>query len=333
MKRILIAIGAALFGILVLAAGRAFAQGGSGGAFPAQTDLFNDAVMLARVLPLFIALGIGFGIWQGKTSLRQPKSSPDSPVVIRHDFGTVVSHWVNVLGFIGALVTGAIILRWLQRPEEMRSIFVIHYVAASLVVFAIASHVTQHAVTGGFGLLPRSFKEVTEGLGELAEYAGIFGPTGAAFRINLPRAIRETFAETFRSFGIVPPKRLGKYLPAEKAFSYVPWAIIVGVMVITGLIKSFRYLYPIPPTFIAQVSFLHDVFAYVSVAMLVIHLAAVSVAPRNWPLLGSMFTMKVSRKHVQQWHQLWFKELTAREQPAPSQVQVADKSPVQSAAE
>lgn len=314
MKRILVAVCAAIFGALVISMNSALAQGGSGGGFPPQTDLFNDAVLLARGLPFVAALGIGFGVWQGKLSMRQPKSAPNSPVVIRHDLSTVISHWANAIGFIGGMITGAIALRWLQRPDEMRAIFAIHYVAASLVVFAVFSHLAQHAVTGGAGLLPRSFKEVREGLGELVEYAGIFGPSGAAFGIRLPKVIRDSLAETFRAFGIAPPKRLGKYLPAEKAFSYVPWAIIVAVIVVTGLVKSFRYLYPIPPTLIAQVTFVHDVFAVAAIVMLVIHLAAVSLAPRNWPLLISMFTMRVSRQHVQQWHPIWFKELSAREQ-------------------
>ncbi len=313
MKRIVISIGAAVFGVMMFATQGAFAQSGTAGGFPAQTDLFNDAVLLARVLPFAIALGIGFGIWQGKRSMRELKSSPDLDVVIRHDLGTVVSHWVNAIGFIGAMLTGAIVLRWLQRPDEMRDIFAIHYIAAALVSFAVSSHLAQHTVTGGMGLLPRSFKDLREGVGELAEYAGIFGPAGAAFRIKVPKVIRETFAETFRAFYMAPPKRLGKYLPAEKTFSYLPWMIIVGVMVVTGLIKSFRYLYPIPPTFIAGVTTVHDLFAYLSVAMLVLHLLAVSVAPRNWPLFGSMFTTRVSRKHVQQWHPLWFRELQARE--------------------
>ncbi len=333
MKRILIATCAAAFGVLALAMNNAFAQGGTVGGFPPQSDLFNDAVMLARVLPLAAALGIGFGVWQGKLSLRQPKSSPNWPFVIRHDFGTVLSHWINAIGFVGGIITGAIVLRWLQRPDEMRGVFAIHYVAASMVVFGISSHLSQHAVTGGTGLLPRTFKDVREGLGELVEYAGIFGPAGAAFRVKLPKIIRETFSETFRSFGLTPPKKLGKYLPAEKSFSYVPWAIIVAVMIVTGLIKSFRYLYPIPPTFIASVTSVHDLFAYLSLGMLVIHLAAVSLAPRNWPLLGSMFTMRVSRKHVQQWHPLWFQELTAREQASASQPQAEQRAPAQATAE
>jgi cytochrome b subunit of formate dehydrogenase len=317
VKRVLIAIGSATFGVFAVTFGTAFAQGGTPNGFPPQTNLYNDAVLLARVLPLLIALGIGFGIWQAKASLRQPKSTPGSATVIRHDIGAVIAHWTNGVGFIIGMITGVIVLRWLPRPDEMRMIFAIHYIGSSLVVFGVASHLTQNGITGGMGLLPRSFKDLRDGISDLLEQAGLYGPTGAVFGINIPKVIRETLAETAGAFGFKRPKRLGKYLPAEKVFSYTPWAIIITVIVVTGLIKSFRYLYPIPPTFIAQVSFLHDVFAYASIAMLGIHLIAVLLVPHHWPLLISMFTTRLSRKFVQQFHPLWEKELVAREQGKP----------------
>ena len=55
------------------------------------------------------------------------------------------------------------------------------------------------------------------------------------------------------------------------------------VRVVTGLIKSLRYLYPVPPTFVAGVTTVHDLFAYLAVAMLVLHLLAARSAARSWP--------------------------------------------------
>jgi hypothetical protein len=89
-------------------------------------------------------------------------------------------------------------------------------------------------------------------------------------------------------------------------------------MVITGLIKSFRYLYPIPPTFIATVTTLHDLSAYASVVMLVIHLGAVLLIPRHWPLVVSIFTTRIPRQFVEKYHPLWFEDLVAQEQGASS---------------
>lgn len=309
MRRIFTLISPIAFGLLFVTASTVFAQGGTTEGFPPQTTLFNDAVLFARALPFFIALGIAFGVWQAKVSLRQPIYSPGSPVVTRHDLGTVIAHWVNASGFILGLGTGAIVLRWLQRPDEIRGIFLIHYAGAGLMVFAVSSHLAEHGVTGGRGLIPRSLKEVREGLGEIVEYSGIFGPSGAAFGINWPKSLRQALAEIFVAFGIKPPKRLDKYLSAEKSFSYVPWAIIVGVIVLTGLVKAFRYLYPIPAPFVAWMSFFHDLFTGIAVVMFAIHLSAVLLVPRNWALLKSMFTTKIPLEYVKTRHPIWYEKL------------------------
>ncbi len=126
MRRIFTAMLGAVFGVLVVALGTAFAQGGTPGGFPPETGLYDDAVLLARTLPFVAALAIAFGVWLGKTTMRQPKSSPNSTVVTRHDVGAVTAHWTNGIGFIGGLITGLIILRWLPRPDSVRDVFIIH---------------------------------------------------------------------------------------------------------------------------------------------------------------------------------------------------------------
>ncbi len=314
MKRWLVAICSTLIGLYLVTYGTAFAQGGEPAGLPPQSVLYEDAFLLARVLPLIAALGIGFGIWQAKASLRQPKSTPGSSTVIRHDVGAVITHWTNGIGFMIGMVTGLVVLRQLPRPDEMRMLFAVHYIAAGFAVFGVAGHLAQNIITGGAGLIPRSFKDVTAGMSDLMEQAGIFGPTGAVFGINLPRGLRDTLKITVNAFGFQQPKRVGKYLPAEKVFSYTPWAIIVTVMIVTGVIKTLRYLYPMPPDFIAQVSLVHDVFAYASVVMLGIHLVAVLLVPHHWPLLGSMITTRISRQFVQKFHPAWEKQLVAQEQ-------------------
>jgi cytochrome b subunit of formate dehydrogenase len=314
MKRITLISSTLVFGAFVMFTSIAFAQGGVGGGFPPPSEFLSDAILLARAVPFVALFGIAFGVWQAKFNKRIPKSLPNSPSVIRHDFGSVVAHWTNGLGFIVGMLTGAIVLKWIQSPGDLRLIFQLHYVGSGLVVFGVVSHLAQHIVAGGFGLIPRSFRDIREGLAEVIEYSGVFGPAGAAFGIAIPKVIRQPIAEILISFGIQPPKRMNKYLPAEKVFSYMPWLIIVTVMVFTGLVKTFRYLYPISPEFVAQMTWWHDLFMSLSIFMLAIHIAAVTCAPRNWPLLVSMFTMKVSRKHVEKWHPDWFKQLTAAEQ-------------------
>jgi cytochrome b subunit of formate dehydrogenase len=306
-------LAAAAIGILVFAANSAFAQGGTPGGFPQQTDLYNDALTLARAIPIILALGIGFGIWEGKRSMRERKSSPDSPSVIRHDIGTVIAHWANGIGFMIGMITGAMVLRWVQRPDEMRIVFAIHYIGSSLVVFAVGSHLAQNFVTGGFGLIPRSLRDPIYALSELIEYTGVFGPSGAALGISWPKALRQPFAGIIASFGLVPPRKIGKFLPAEKVASYTPWAIIISVMLVTGLVKALRYEYYIPPDFVAQMSTIHDLFTIVAIAMLGIHLCAVLLVPRHWPLVVSIFTTRIPRAFVAKWHPLWLQQLEAAE--------------------
>lgn len=313
MKRLLFIFGFVGLGLFVGVV-TAFAQGGTtGDGFPPQSALYADAVLLARLLPFVIALGIGFGVWQAKVRSNESKSSPSSPSVIRHDWGSVIAHWTTTAGFSLGTITGFMVLRWLPYPTDVRFIFAVHYIGSGLVIFGVAGHLAQQAIAGGSGLIPRRFSDIMEAMGVLTEYAGFYGPHGAAFRLNLPKGLRQTFAQTFRSFGIRPPKQLGKYLPAEKVLSYVPWAIVVGVMVVTGLIKSLRFLYPIPPTFIATMTTLHDLSAYASVAMFVVHLAALLLVPHHWPLVISMFTTLIPRKYVEQYLPLWYAELVAKE--------------------
>ncbi|MBI3536100.1 MAG: cytochrome b/b6 domain-containing protein [Chloroflexi bacterium] len=320
MKRILIFFSVIVIISLFMPVGNALAQDGTPGGFPPPTDLYNDAVLLARFIPFLVAIGFGFGIWQAKINSRRV-TAPDSPTITRHDLGTVIAHWSNAIGFMTGMLTGAIVLRWLPRPDEMRGIFQIHYIAAGLALFGLASHLAQNIVSGGAGLLPRSLREVREGIAEIIGYSGIFGTELAVFGIKLPKGLRKPLAEIFVAFGIAPPKRLGKFLPAEKVFSYLPWAIIVSVIVVTGLIKSVRYLFAIPPSFVATMTTLHDLFSIAAIVMLALHLSAVLLVPHNWPLLISMFTTRIKTDFVQAHHPLWYEKLrggSARQAAAPT---------------
>jgi len=311
--RIPAAVSAALFGLTVMTVSIAFAQGG--GFLPEQSVLYDDAATLARLITAVLAISMLAGIFFGRRSTaRKPEPVGDS--VVRHDVGGVMSHWVNTVGFVLGMITGAVALRWISRPDDMRIVWQLHFVGSGLVVFAVGSHIAENVIAGGFGLCPRSFTDVLHGLGETLEYAGIWGPDGAVFHLPLPKAIREPLAETFESFAINPPKRAGKYLAAERVLSYTPWAIIIGVMLVTGSLKAFRYIMPIAPDWVAQASKLHDIFTIVAIVMLGIHLSALFLVPRHWPLVVSMFTTRISTKYVEKYHPLWLKDLQTQAQQA-----------------
>ena len=230
--------------------------------------------------------------------------------VQRHDLSTVIAHWTNAIGVILALITGIIVLRWIDYRPDLRLVFIIHYVGAALILFGIFNHLSRHIVSGGTGLIPKSFSVLRDLIGELFEYAGIFGPKEAVLRIPWPRAVRQPIAKYVRALLGYKEGRTDKYLATEQLLSYPLWAILMGVIVVTGLIKLLKYIYVIPGSVVTTVTALHDLATIAISAMLIFHLLPLLLVPANWPLLGSMFKTTVSRKYVEWRHPVWHKKLT-----------------------
>jgi cytochrome b subunit of formate dehydrogenase len=164
-------------------------------------------------------------------------------------------------------------------------------------------------------------------IGELLEYAGLFGPRGAVLRISWPKAIRLPIARYVRALLGYKESEIGKYLATEKTLSYPPWAILIGLITVTGLIKVMRYVYPMPSAFIASVTALHDLTAIGIGLMLVIHLLPLLFVPANWPLLLSMFRTTVPRRYAEERHPAWYKELEARQKAPAAQKGVEAATP------
>lgn len=284
----------------------------SGEGWPSQTALFNDAFFLARAVPFLIALAIVVGIVQARAAAREGGDAIIGEQVRRHDTGTILAHWVNVVGVFLCLVTGAMVLRWVDRGAALRQVFIIHYFGAALILFAIFNHLTRHGVSGGAGLIPKKLSVIRDAVGELLEYAGLFGPEGAVLRISWPKFIRQPVAKYVRALLGYKPYSNDKFLPSEQVFSYAPWALWLSLIVITGLIKVLKYLYAIPGSLVATATAVHDVVAIIIGVSIIIHLLPLLLVPANWPLLLSMFKTTVPRKYVEERHPGWYKELQAR---------------------
>lgn len=295
--------------------GAAGAQPPSQDGWPPQTTLFNDALFLARVVPFLIALGIMVGVVQAREAARRGGDAILGDQVRRHDTGTIIAHWMNAFGLILGFVTGAMILRWTGRAIELRMAFILHYVGAALALFALFNHLTRHGVSGGTGLIPKRLGVIRDLIGELLEYTGLFGPEGAALRIRWPKAIRQPIARYARALLGYRPHEHGKYLATEQTLSYPPWAILIGLITVTGLIKVLRYIYEIPSNIVATATTIHDLTAVAIGVMLVIHLLPLLLVPANWPLLLSMFRTTVPRKYVEERHPIWYKALRGKKAP------------------
>lgn len=290
----------------------ACAQSTSGAGWPPQSSLFNDALFMARAAPFIIAAGIVVGIIQARAAARTGGDAIVGELVRRHDTGTILAHWLNVVGVFTSLVTGAMVLRWVDRGVDLRLAFIIHFVGGSLILFAIFNHLTRHGVAGGTAMIPKSWRVIRDVIGELLEYAGLYGPKWAALHLPIPKSIRVPVARYVGALLGYKPAQAGKYLPTEQLLSYLPWAIWLGLIVVTGLIKVMRYVYPMPSTFIATVTAIHDLTALIIGVSIIIHLLPLLLVPANWPLLLSMFKTTVPRKYAEERHPVWYQELLAK---------------------
>ncbi|MBI2888027.1 MAG: cytochrome b/b6 domain-containing protein [Chloroflexi bacterium] len=260
----------------------------------------------ARVLPFIVAVGVLVALWQ---RLKGP--SPERVLdgqVLRHERTVVVTHWINTVGMALGLVSAAFLLRWLERSLSLSDIYLLHYAASALVVFVVAHHVTYHGVSGGRGLLPRSRAEVKQALAELLGYVGVFARQRAVLGVPLPTGVRRVIQRPLQRWGIIPRDE-DKYLATEKVLSYPVWAVLVGLLVVTGFLKGMRYLWPIPGPLLQAASFLHDGATVWVLVWLVAHVAPVVLVPRNLPLLRSMVTGRISVEYVQQFLPLWHQRL------------------------
>jgi cytochrome b subunit of formate dehydrogenase len=306
--------GLALFALLswLFLIGAAARQDSAPEGWPPQTALFNDARFLALAIPFLVALGIVVGIVQARAAARGGGDAILGEQVRRHDTPTILTHWINAFGLIACFVTGAMVLRWTERVIELRLLFVIHLLGAGFMVFAIFNHLARHGVSGGTGLIPKRLSVIRDLIGELLEYAGLFGPEEAALRLPWPKALRQPIAKYARALLGYKPTDHGKYLATEQILSYPPWSILVTLIVVTGLIKVLKYVYAVPGSLVAWATAIHDLTAIAIGVMLIIHLLPLLFVPANWPLLLSMFRTTVPRKYVEKRHPVWYRELQAR---------------------
>lgn len=288
--------------------GRVAAQdpGRNPGSMP-QNALFRTSHLFAQALLFIIGLGIFAGLYRVRTESEKRATGSSDGAVRRHSWSDVGLHWLNAVGFLIGLGTAAMLLRWVDRVLDLQLIYVLHYVGAAFIAYAFFNVVTHSLVGGHTGLLP-GLRDVPDAVGELVGYLGVFGEPGV-FGIRFPRLISAPITRLLAIFGIRKPKEVGKYLATEKVLSLPIWAILAGLILISGLVKTLRYAWPIPTEIVALATWVHDLTSIAIVVWLVAHVAPTTLIPRNWPLLKSMFITKVPEEYVKAHHPAWYEEL------------------------
>jgi cytochrome b subunit of formate dehydrogenase len=242
------------------------------GAQPWSNELSDNFVFI-KALPFVLAFGVAIGLVMARTYGAKVRSDG---AVRRWSPGTVFGHWLLTLGFVLALPTGM----WqylggildVNLPIPLYLFYRVHYIGASIVLFAVAAFVSYLWMTGDRSLLvPR---------GQWARHL-----LGLAY--ELPPRIRGPYAKLLRIDLSQPRPPAGKFTFYEKVVEFPSWSIVLVLITITGLIKAARYLIPVPGLVLWLASTLHVAAMVVIVIKLLDHLRY--TFPR-WPLMASMAT-------------------------------------------
>lgn len=239
--------------------------------------LFSSA---AWAVPAAAAIGVIVG------AIRAPSSAP---VVVgarirRHDAGTFFDHWSVTLSSLLLIVTGILLgnlfnRRVFEGVEPVGLSMNLHFFGALLFVFVAFQHPTYYLVRAARrDILPAP--------------------------ADIPKAVAHYAATLARRSA----PREGKYMASAK-LAYLAWGVVIAGLTITGTVKVAAHVWKdIAPSVMQAMTWLHDVFGLLAVALLVVHLAVVFL-PSSWPLLRSMFTGFVPAEYVREHHADWHDEL------------------------
>jgi cytochrome b subunit of formate dehydrogenase len=293
-RTILLAAGIALF---VVGVAVSYAEWGSG--TQPWGQLLTDNFLFARSLPFTIALGIVAGFWRAST-WGSGTNVQNAGAVRRFAPSTVWLHGLAGLALITLLVTGG--WQYLKgllaadSPVYMGTVYRIHYVAASLLIFVSVVFITDWLRRGEDALTVKRGQQIRSLRGlanELPRPLKAF--VGYVLGLDLRRA----------------PPPTDQFTYYERTFSFPTWELAIALIVITGVIKAMRYVYPIPGDVLYWVSAIH-VGAGVLLGMKLLDHLRYVLAPSRWPLMVSMATGWVPAAYVQRFHKAWYAEVTSR---------------------
>lgn len=287
-----------------------FASGIPPATWTSDQPLFPLVVDGSRILILLTALGIVLGIGAALL-LRYGRDRIVDGEVVRYSGYERLVHWALALGFVIDFATAAWLLRWLwldSTVENRPILYLLHFVGAGLIVFAAASLATSSRLRGQNALFPR-LRDVGPAVARLFGYLGIYGEPGIlGLRLRM-----DWLARALAAIGVKPAAREGKFLAVEKVFSFTPLAVLVLIVVVTGLIKSARYFFVIPGDVLYWTTWVHDLTTWLTLVVVGVHLAAIFLVPRNWPGIRAMVRGRLPLRIVEEEFPAWADELRQRE--------------------
>jgi cytochrome b subunit of formate dehydrogenase len=224
--------------------------------------------------------------------------------VVRHGWIELAGHWAIALSGLLLLLSGMFELPMAARykitaipgfgwsGDFIISLY-IHYVASVVFIAAAFFHLAYHGLLRDWGLLPRK------------------GDMKASIDV----------VKSFFGFGEEPP--FDKYLP-EQRLAYLGTAVIIGVLVLTGLIKTYKNVYApdLSHALVFWATTLHNLFFVLFILVFVGHIGAILLKP-NRPMIRGIFTGAVRLDYAKHRHPLWLAEIEPLTRP-PEKMPEAD---------
>lgn len=211
-------------------------------------------------------------------------------LVVRHSVIELLEHWLIALSGLVLFLTGLFEMPFAKRyyisslpglgwSADYITALNVHYVAAIVFIATSVFHVVYHLSRGDKGLLPKK------------------GDLKASIEV----------IKSFFGAGEEPP--FHKYLP-EQRLAYVGMAFIIFMLVISGLVKTYKNLYAPDMSYglVLAATWIHNIFFVLFILAFFAHLAAIIIKP-NRPLVRGIFTGKVRLDYARRRHSLWLEEL------------------------
>jgi len=313
-RTILLGAGLAL---LIVGLGISFAEWSSG--VQPWGQLLTDNFLFARSLPFTIGLGIVAGYWRAAGWRYAGTQRRETDGAIRRFARSTV--WLHALAGI-ALVTLIATGGWqylkglldVESPIYMGTVYRLHYIAASALIFVSIVFVTdwllrgEQALTVGKGQLIRSLRGLAH---------------------ELPGPLRTTLAYTLGLDLRRTPPPADEFTFYERVVSFPTWELTIGLIILTGVIKAIRYVFPIPGDVLYWVSAIHVGSGVLLGMKLLDHLRYV-LAPSRWPTMAAMASGWMPQAYVQRFYPAWYARITSNAAPvtAPAQATPAPSAAV-----
>jgi cytochrome b subunit of formate dehydrogenase len=225
--------------------------------------------------------------------------------IVRHGVLELTEHWALALSGLVLLLSGLFELPMAARYKitaipgfawsgDFITSLTVHYIASVVFIAVAFFHLFYHSLLQDRGLIPQK------------------GDLKASIAV----------VKTFFGKGEEPP--FDKYLP-EQRLAYLGMAGIIAVIILTGLIKTYKNVYApdLSHTLILWSTWLHNIFFILFILAFAGHIGAIILKP-NRPMVRGIFTGAVRLDYARHRHPLWLSVLdTQASQPSVQAVDIS----------